>query len=319
MITVLGAGAFGTSLAISLARKKPVLLWARDKAQVDMMQRERCNGKRLSGALFPDGLSVTHQLEDLPNSGPILLAVPMQMLRSFAEEHKSYLDGRMLVATCKGIDIKTFLGPVETLEAILPRATIALLTGPSFAQDIAHGLPTALSLACKDTAAGENLQQYLSTDTLRLYRTEDTIGAELGGALKNVVAIATGAADGAGLGASARAALMTRGFAEMQRLALKRGARAETLTGLSGFGDLTLTCTSELSRNYRLGQALGRGESFDSAVTVEGVATAQAIAAWSKELEIELPICASVHELCQGKMTVSEALQALLSRPLKEE
>lgn len=318
MITVLGAGAFGTSLAISLARTgQPVTLWARRGAEA--MQAARENTHRLPGASFPESLGLIGALQDLPVDGPVLLAVPMQQLRGFLAENSAPLAKRTLIAACKGLDLNTHLGPVETIRTLLPEARPALLTGPSFAADIARGLPTALTLACDDPALGKALQEALTTPNLRIYRTIDTTGAELGGALKNVIAIACGACIGEGMGDSARAALMTRGFAEMQRLALRRGALPETLTGLSGFGDLALTCTSELSRNYRFGLALGRQEAFDTSLTVEGVATANAVVAWAEELEIDMPICSTVAALSSGQYSVTEALQALLSRPLKEE
>ncbi|MEL7093339.1 MAG: NAD(P)H-dependent glycerol-3-phosphate dehydrogenase, partial [Pseudomonadota bacterium] len=176
--------------------------------------------------------------------------------------------------------------------------------------------PTALTLACADSVAAQRLQEDLSTPVLRLYRTGDVTGAEIGGALKNVIAIGCGAVAGAGLGESARAALMTRGFAEMQRVALEMGAQPETLMGLSGFGDLVLTCTSDLSRNYRLGQALGRGEAFDPAITVEGAATAQALVA---RTDLDLPICAAVADLVAGRVDVAQAMARLMARPLGEE
>jgi len=318
MITVLGAGAFGTSLAISLARTgQPVALWAR--SGVTEMQASRVNTRRLQSAPFPESLTVIDALSSMSTEGPILLAVPMQQLRGFLTEHADLLANRTLIAACKGLDLETHLGPVETIRATLPQAKAALLTGPSFAADIARGLPTALTLACKDAVLGKTLQQALTTPNLRIYRTTDTAGAELGGALKNVIAIACGACIGKGMGDSARAALMTRGFAEMQRLALRRGALPETLTGLAGFGDLALTCTSALSRNYRFGLALGRQEHFDTSITVEGIPTANAVVAWAKELNVDMPICSAVAVLSTGKISVSEALQNLLSRPLKEE
>jgi len=320
MICVLGAGAFGTSLAISLSDGgNSVVLWARDESHVAEMSQARLNARRLPDAPFPSSLQITSDFGAIPTDGPLLLAVPMQKLRGFASENAEALAGRTLVATCKGIDLQTHLGPVETLSETIPSATPALLTGPSFAADIARGLPTALTLACADDAVGKALQQSLTTRNLRLYRTTDYIGAELGGALKNVIAIAAGATMGREMGDSARAALMTRGFAEMQRLALNKGARPETLTGLSGFGDLALTCTSPLSRNYRLGLSLGRGESFDDAITVEGVATARAVTDWAAELGVDMPICSAVNALCQGRINVDDALRTLLSRPLKEE
>ena len=320
MITVLGAGAFGTSLAISLARTgQPVALWARNTEHAAEMRATRENARRLSGAPFPESLSVYDREAALPNDGPYLLAVPMQKLRGFLTEYAEELAHRQLIATCKGIDLQTGLGPIETIRQTVLSALPALLTGPSFATDIAHGLPTALTLACADESVGKQLQLSLTTPNLRIYRTTDTTGAELGGALKNVIAIACGACIGEGMGDSARAALMTRGFSEMQRLALRKGALPETLTGLSGFGDLVLTCTSELSRNYRFGLALGRQEPFDTSITVEGVPTAKAIVAWAAELGVDMPICSAVAALSNGKLSVAEALQALLSRPLKEE
>jgi glycerol-3-phosphate dehydrogenase (NAD(P)+) len=196
-----------------------------------------------------------------------------------------------------------------------------VLTGPSFAADIAAGLPTALTLACAEPDLGARLQAQLSTPTLRLYRTEDVTGAELGGALKNVIAIACGAAMGAGLGASARAALMTRGFAEMNRMAQALGAAPATLAGLSGFGDLVLTCTSEGSRNYRFGMGLAesRAQGTEADETVEGAATARAAAERARRLGVEMPITEAVVAVLDGRMALNEAMETLLARPLREE
>ena len=315
-VSVLGAGAFGTALAISLAGKGPVTLWARDAG--DMAAR-RENAKRLPGCPFPDRLSVTESLAQAAEAETLLLAVPMQKLRSVLEEHRAALHGKHLVACCKGIELSSGVGPVSVIEKTIPEATAAILTGPSFAADIARGLPTALTLACADPAAGEQLQAELTTTNLRLYRTTDTTGAELGGALKNVVAIASGAAIGAGLGESARAALMTRGYAEMQRLAAHLKAEPTTLAGLSGFGDLTLTCTSEQSRNYRLGQSLGQGTPFDPSTTVEGAATARAVDALAREAALDMPITRAVAGLLDNQLDVAGAMKSLLTRPLKEE
>ncbi|MFG6564295.1 NAD(P)H-dependent glycerol-3-phosphate dehydrogenase [Sulfitobacter sp. 1A13421] len=315
-VSVLGAGAFGTALAISLAGKGPVTLWARDAG--DMAAR-RENAKRLPDCPFPDRLSVTESLVQAAEAETLLLAVPMQKLRSVLEEHRAALHGKHLVACCKGIELSSGVGPVSVIEETIPQATAAILTGPSFAADIARGLPTALTLACADPAAGEQLQAELTTANLRLYRTTDTTGAELGGALKNVIAIASGAAIGAGLGESARAALMTRGYAEMQRLAAHLKAEPTTLAGLSGFGDLTLTCTSEQSRNYRLGQSLGQGTPFDPSTTVEGAATARAVDALAREAALDMPITRAVAGLLDNQLDVADAMKSLLTRPLKEE
>jgi glycerol-3-phosphate dehydrogenase (NAD(P)+) len=243
----------------------------------------------------------------------------MQKLRDALTRCSDELSGKVLVACCKGIELSTGLGPVAVIRQTVPDALPALLTGPSFADDIARGLPTALTLACDDAELGEALQQELTTANLRLYRTADTVGAELGGALKNVMAIGCGAAIGAGLGDSARAALITRGFSEMQRFAAQRGARPDTLMGLSGLGDLVLTCSSELSRNYRFGLCLGLSKPFDSTTTVEGVATAQAMSEIAASEGLDMPISATVAKLSSGAYSVTDAIQALLGRPLKEE
>lgn len=318
MIGVVGAGAFGTSLAVALAREgRQVMLYARDGAGV--MQSARENARRLPGVVFPDGLTVTDDIDRLAQSEVVLISTPMQALRGFLSGPGKVLDGKPLVACCKGVDLSTLTGPLAVIRATCPNATPALLTGPSFAADIARGLPTALTLACADADQGQRLQNVLSTPVLRLYRTEDTIGAELGGALKNVIAIAAGVVIGAGLGDSARAALMTRGYAEMVRLAAHLGARAETLAGLSGLGDLVLTCTSHQSRNFRFGQALGAGDGFDPSVTVEGAATARAITALAAREGLDLPVTTMVAALVEGRITLQDAVTTLLSRPLKQE
>lgn len=319
MIGVMGAGAFGTALAISLAGNGPVTLWARDKSHVAEMRATRDNARRLPGATLPGSLRVTAELGDLQHATTVLLAVPMQKLRTILAEHGAALAGKTLVACCKGVELDTQQGPVQVISEMVPEAMPAILTGPGFAHDIARGLPTAMTLACADALAGSALQDTLSTANLRLYRTTDTVGAELGGALKNVIAIACGAVMGAGLGESARAALMTRGYAEMQRMAQALGARPETLSGLSGFGDLALTCTSEQSRNTRLGLSIGRGEDFDPTVTVEGAATAHAVQIRARSMQIDMPITDVVCGLTKGQLRVEQAMDRLLSRPLKEE
>lgn len=319
-ISILGAGAFGTALAISLARNgQPVTLWARDTSHANSMQQSCENTKRLVGHPFPVTLKVTGNVKTATKADTLLIATPMQKLADFTTDHADILSGKTLVACCKGIDLATNRGPIATLAHICPNATAAILTGPSFARDIAKGLPTALTLACADDRIGKQLQSQLSTDNLRLYRTTDTIGAELGGALKNVIAIACGATIGAGLGESARAAVMTRGYAEMQRLAQALGAKSQTLSGLSGFGDLTLTCTSEQSRNYSFGLSLGRNEPFDPSITVEGAKTAIAVSNMAKMREIDMPLASVVAGILQQKITVPEAMDALLARPLKKE
>ncbi|SMX47211.1 NAD(P)H-dependent glycerol-3-phosphate dehydrogenase [Actibacterium lipolyticum] len=319
-IGIIGAGAFGTGLAISLSRiGTKVTLWARSEEQAADMQKHRENRARLAGCAFPDSLQVSSKIADLHDADAVLLATPMQSLSGFLGQNGDVLNGAPLVACSKGVDLSTGRGPTAIIREICPASVAAVLTGPSFAADIARGLPTALTLACKDAAAGTHLQQLLSTPNLRLYRSTDTTGAELGGALKNVIAISSGIVIGAGLGDSARAALMTRGFAEMQRLASAFEAETETLSGLSGLGDLVLTCTSTQSRNFRYGHALGTGEGFDSSITVEGAATAKAVTKIARDRDIDMPITMMVAAVIDGKCSIKQATEALLARPLKEE
>lgn len=313
MIAIAGAGAFGTALAVALGREgRAVTLWARD---VGEMADRRRNVRYLPGVDLPETVTVTADRDVFARAEVVLLAVPMQALGGFVEANAALLGDKWLVACCKGVDMATLQGPSAVIRARCADAQIAVLTGPSFAADIARGLPTALTLA----GADEALQARLSTPSLRLYRSADVVGAELGGALKNVMAIAAGVVMGAGLGDSARAALMTRGFAEMQRFALAKGARAETLAGLSGLGDLILTCTSAQSRNFRFGQAMGQEAVFDPTITVEGAATAVAVAKIAQRDGIEMPITQMIAALMAQEITLRQAIQALMSRPLKEE
>mgnify|MGYP005842192821 CR=1 FL=1 len=319
-VTIAGAGAFGTALALVLARAgAEVTLLARDAARARAIRAAGRNSLRLPGHSLPAELVVTADGAAL--SAPIvLLAVPAQRLGGFLRAHRPALAGAgALVACAKGIDAETGLGPAGLIAAALPGACPALLSGPGFADEIAAGLPTALTLACADEARGVALQRALSGPALRLYRTRDIAGVELGGALKNVIAIAAGLLIGRGLGESARAALLTRGFAEMIRLAEARGGQARTLAGLSGLGDLMLTAMSDRSRNFRHGRALGAGAAPDAGVTVEGVATAAAVMRLAGERGIEMPINSEVAAITAGTRGVGEAVTALMSRPLRAE
>ncbi|MFM2390453.1 MAG: hypothetical protein RLZZ437_2008 [Pseudomonadota bacterium] len=307
MIGVIGAGAFGLAMATAFGRGgQKVLLWARDTSQIAQHD-------------LPETVTVTAEIGALQQTQVILVCIPMQQLRGFLQSYAETLNGQPLIACCKGLDLVTLKGPTAQIAQFCPASTPAILTGPSFAADIIKGMPTALTLACADDTAGRAMQAQLLAPNLRLYRNADVIGAELGGAIKNVIAIACGACIGQGFGESARAALMTRGFAEMQRLAAALGARADTLMGLSGFGDMVLTCTSQQSRNFRYGVALGRGDAFDGTTTVEGVATAQAAAALAVRLGVDMPITAMLAAIATGAMPVSDALKQLLNRPLKPE
>lgn len=305
-LDIIGAGAFGTGLAIAYANAgHDVTLWARDTGALAGGE-----SPRLPGHPLPDRVRVTGDMADC-KANIALIAIPTQTIAPFLAAHS--LRATTAVSCAKGIDRASGSGPAALLAAHAP--VVAQLTGPSFAADIARGLPTALTIACADEAHAEALQDALSTPVLRLYRTTDVIGAELGGALKNVIAIAAGAVIGAGLGDSARAALMARGFAEMTRYATAQGAQAETLTGLSGLGDLILTCGSTQSRNFRFGHALAKGERLAEGTTVEGLHTARQLS----ETAQDTPIADTVAALADGNLDIHGALSHLLNRPLKPE
>lgn len=313
-VGVLGSGAFGTALALALAQDgAPVTLWGRDAEDVAEMRATRRTGRRLPGIELPRGLTPRADLAEV-EADVLLLAIPTQKLGAFLDTWPDELAGRVLVSCAKGIDLRLGIGPGRLIARSGLAAASGVLTGPSFAADISRGLPTALVLAM-DARAAET-QDVLTRPALRIYRSDDVVGAELGGALKNVVALAAGMAEGAGFGASARAAVVARGFAEMTRYATRNGARPETLSGLSGLGDLFLTASSEKSRNYSAGIAFGRGEAAPD-VTTEGIATAAALAAAVDD--DTMPIAHAVHAVTTGRATVADAVSRLLARPVTRE
>jgi glycerol-3-phosphate dehydrogenase (NAD(P)+) len=319
VIGVIGAGAFGTALAVVQAQAgRAVTLWGRDGAAMARMRSDRMNAERLPGVTLPPAMKCAADLKALDGAEALLIALPAQMTGAFLAEHGAALPLAPLVLCAKGLGRERFRLQSAIAAEACPERPLAVLTGPGFAGEIAHGLPTALTLASADANLARDLQALLATPRMRLYATEDMTGAQIGGALKNVTAIACGMSDGALLGHSARAALMTRGFAEMTRLAVAMGARAETLAGLSGLGDLSLTCNSAQSRNFALGLALGSGREPPGG-TVEGVATARAACRLAATLDVEMPIAAAVADVLDGTMTLNQAMDALLSRPLKEE
>jgi len=317
-VTVYGAGAFGTALAISLSRGgQSVTLVARNADTASVLRKDRENKARLSGFTFPSKLRVTDEIR--AESNLCLLAIPTPALAGFVGTNRQQLANRPLVACCKGVEISSGLGPTGLIDKACPSAISAILSGPSFAVDVAAGLPSALTLATRNSRAAIEIQKTLSNSALRIYRSNDVPGVEIGGALKNVIAIAAGVTIGAGLGESARAALITRGFAEIRRYALRYGAQPETLSGLSGFGDFILTCTSEKSRNYRCGLALGQGHRPAKNETIEGVSTAIAVTHIAKSGNIDMPILHVVAALLESSISTSQALEMLMSRPLGKE
>lgn len=317
-VAVIGAGAWGTALALQAHRAgRTVTLWARDPARAAEIARTRHN-PHLPGVALPEGVAMATAL---PAADLILLAVPMQHLRAIVA---ALPPGGPLVCCAKGIEATTLALPLEVLAETQPGRACAVLTGPNFAAEVAAGLPTAAVLAADTDMLRAEAIAALATAGFRLYGNDDPVGAQVGGAAKNVVAIAAGTVIGAGLGENARAALVTRGLAELGRLAAALGGRAETVAGLSGLGDLLLTCTSERSRNFSFGLALGRGESpADILATrdgvTEGVATAPALVARALRAGASVPVCAAVAAVVSGRITLDQAMTALLARPLRDE
>lgn len=318
-IAIAGGGAFGTALAIALAgaRRVQVTLWMRDAARAAVMQAER-TAPGPGDARLPTALQITADPAAFAGHHGVLLAIPTQALRGFLSAHGTALGDAVLIAGCKGAEAATGLFPTGIIRQVCPDAPRAVLSGPGFAAEIARNLPTAMTVASADAALAETLREALSTPTLRLYSSTDTTGVQAGGALKNVIAIACGMTIGAGLGENARAAIMTRGFAEMSRLATALGAQPDTLAGLSGFGDLALTCTSTQSRNYTHGMGLARGQAA-TGVTVEGAATARAVVALAERHGVEMPVAAAVADVLDGTASLNEAVMRLLSRPRRSE
>ncbi|MGQ3041385.1 MAG: NAD(P)H-dependent glycerol-3-phosphate dehydrogenase [Brevundimonas sp.] len=323
---VIGAGAWGTALAQVAARAGlDVVLQARETEVVDSINARRVNEVFLPGVTLEDRISVTGELADLADCDVILAVPPAQHMRStlsaFAAHHRS---GVPIMLCSKGIERGTLKLMTDVLAETIPVAPAAVLSGPSFAGEVARGLPSAVTLACADEALGEELMWTLSAPGFRPYLATDLIGAEVGGAIKNVLAIACGLSEGKGLGRSAHAAIITRGFAEMTRMGVALGGQAETVAGLCGLGDLVLTCSSPQSRNMSLGLALGQGQSVEQALAgkrsvAEGYESAPAVRELAAKMGVDMPICLAVAALLGGETTVEALIDNLLSRPLKAE
>ena len=319
-ITVLGAGSWGTALAHAALRAgRDVVLWSRDAKAADAMAATRLN-PLLPDVVIDKRIAITSSLADALKADAILAAVPAQSLRSLASLIAPSLSENIPVISCaKGIERGTHKFMTQIIADAAPRATPAILSGPSFAADVARGLPTAVTLSAADETIAADLAKALGSATFRPYHTTDLRGVEIGGAAKNVLAIATGIVSGRGLGASAAAALVTRGFAELVRFGRTLGARPETLTGLSGLGDLVLTCSSPQSRNYSLGLSLGRGQPDQSHKLAEGTFTASVLSEMAKEYGVDMPITAAVAAVLDGAMSVDDAIASLMTRPFRAE
>ena len=323
---VIGAGAWGTALAQVVSRAGlDVRLQAREPEVVESIRDRRVNEAFLPGITLDDRISVTADLADLGSCDVILAVPPAQHMRStlatFAAHHRP---GVPVILCSKGIERGSLKLMTDVLAETLPQAPAAVLSGPSFAGEVARGLPSAVTLACVDAALGEELMWTLSAPGFRPYLATDLIGAEVGGAIKNVLAIACGRAEGRGLGRSAHAALITRGFAEMTRMGVALGGQAETVAGLCGLGDLVLTCSSPQSRNMSLGLALGQGQTVEQALAgkrsvAEGYESAPAVRELATKMGVDMPISLAVAALLNGETTVEAVIDDLLSRPLKVE
>jgi glycerol-3-phosphate dehydrogenase (NAD(P)+) len=318
-IAVIGAGAWGTALANAAARAgREVMLWARDPAAVAALTATG-ESPRLPGIKLDERIAATGALADAAGADAVLLVVPAQDLRTAAIALGTHVGkGVPMVACAKGIERGTHKFMTEIIAETLPTTLPAILSGPSFATDVARALPTAITLACADEAVAVMLAQALGSQTFRPYHTTDVRGVEIGGAAKNVLAIGAGIVEGRKLGASATAALVTRGFAELTRFGRALGARPETLTGLSGLGDVVLSCSSPQSRNFSLGIALGQGRKPDARLA-EGAFTAAALVELANEKNVEMPIATAVTSVLDGSLDVDAAIESLMARPFKAE
>jgi glycerol-3-phosphate dehydrogenase (NAD(P)+) len=326
-MAVIGAGSWGTALAIQLARAGiPARLWGRDSVQMDAMRRVRCNERYLPNAPFPETLEVAADLRAvLEGVRDVLVVVPSHAFRATLEQVGGHLgrDTRVAWAT-KGFEISSGLLPHQVAREILGARPGAVVSGPTFAKEVGAGLPTAMTVASRDAAFATALASRLSGPNFRAYTQADIVGVEVGGAVKNVIAIGSGIADGMGFGANTRVALITRGLAEMMRLGVKLGGARETFMGLAGLGDLVLTCTDDQSRNRQLGLALGRGRTMQEAQggilqVVEGVLASRAVCDVAARLSVDMPICREIHRVMHEGRPVRDAVQELMGREIRSE
>lgn len=328
-IAIIGAGAWGTALSIVLGRKgtHKIRLWAREKEVLDSISSRGSNDRFLPGQTVPECVSITGDLTTaLKDAEIVVSAMPSQHCRALFSEFAPHITRDVLVVSAtKGLEEKTLLRMTEVISRAAPGLRVGALSGPSFATEVARGDPTAITIASKDVALAEAVQREFSGPTFRVYRNDDVIGAELGGALKNVIAIASGVCNGMGLGHNSIAALITRGLTEISRLAVACGARPETLSGLAGLGDLVLTCTGDLSRNRTVGVELGRGRKLPEIIAgmhgavAEGVSTTTAAVGLARAHGIEMPITEQMYAILHEGKSPRDAIQELMTRSAKRE
>lgn len=325
-IGIIGAGAWGTALAETFAGEgREAVIWAREQDVVTSINQKNENTVFLPGKKLHKNVTATDSLSTAAQADILLLVTPAQYVRPTMAALKSHLTpGKPVVICAKGIEIDTGLLMTQVAQEEAPDATLAILTGPTFASEIANGLPSAVTIAAKDKDVAQEIRDALASRTLRPYITDDLIGAQVGGAVKNVIAIASGVIVGRKLGESARAALMTRGLAEMARLSAALGGKKETLMGLCGIGDLMLTASSMQSRNFSLGVQIGEGRSLDEILgerksVTEGVYTAKAMVVMSQKHAVDMPICNAVHKCVNEGFDIDEMIASMMERPLRAE
>ena len=326
-IGIIGAGSFGTALAITLVNKGHLVkIWSRDSRQLDLMQETRQNSKFLPEAVLPDELEMAYTMEDAISGADIVLfGVPAQAFRSVFAEAVKYLESETIVVNvAKGIEMGTLLRLSQVAKEVKPDVRYVTLSGPSHAEEIAANLPTTVAVAAEDDSLALAVQEAFITERFRVYTNHDVAGVELGGSLKNIIALGAGISDGMGFGDNAKAALMTRGITEMCRLGATLGASLETFSGLTGIGDLIVTCTSMHSRNRRCGMLIGQGVEPSQAVkeigmVVEGITTAEAAYALSQQYGIEMPITECIYKVIHGEMDARHAVPYLMERGMKNE
>lgn len=324
-IAVFGAGAWGTALALAFSRQHETILWSREPAEINALRRDGENRRYLPGIPLPTNLQLTDQLPQAAQADLHLVVTPLAGLRDTARALRIASPGTPLLWACKGLEAGTAKLPHQiVVEELGEEAPWGVLTGPSFAAEVAQGLPAAVTLAARNIEFARHWVETLNDKRLRLYANDDLIGAEVGGAVKNVMAIAAGVADGMGFGLNARAALITRGLAEITRLGVRLGGRRDTFMGLAGLGDLVLTCTGDLSRNRRVGLMLAEGRSLSDILATlghvaEGVSTTHEVAALARRIGVDMPITVAVEGVLNGTISARDAVEQLLSRDPKQE
>jgi len=323
-IGIIGAGGWGTALALVATQSEAkVTIWGRDAKHITAMDAKRENSHYLAGVELPVSLTLTSSLDDLADCDLVLAVAPAQCLREVFERLSEW-SPRPLVIASKGIEKESNALMSEVVASVLPSFPVSILSGPNFADEVAQGLPAATTIACEDVALGQAICQALSYRRFRCYQSQDMVGVQIGGAVKNVLAIASGVAHGRGLGENAKAALITRGIYEMGQLSVAKGGKQETFLGLSGIGDVLLSCNNLKSRNMALGNALGQGKSLatikkENASLTEGVATSLSVNELAQQLKIDMPICQTMKRVLHDGLSVDEAVGILLDRPVGKE